>query len=161
MSARAARSPASLDIRERGAQRLYQEIAATYDPRVGFAKGVEAALRATLALFAADPDLARLLTAEPFPEDEASIACYRRWKKRYGALLRHAAAGCPEASVHPPFVEPVLIDGIRSQISRRVLAGKTAELEALLPVLLEFVLVYYLDPQQTASYVRAARAKPL
>lgn len=156
----AARNAASPDARQRGDERLHKAIVASYVPGAGFAERVEAALRATLALFAADPALARLLTVEPCLGDKVAIECHQRWKKRYSALLRHAAADSPLALTHPPFLEPILIDCIRSQISRSVLAGETAELPALIPDLLEFVLVYYLDPLETASQIRALRAMP-
>jgi hypothetical protein len=103
-----------------------------------------------LALFAAEPELARQLTVDPCLGDEADLACQQRWSKRYGALLRHAAAERPETLTHPPFLEPTLIGGITFQISRSVLAGEAAELETLLPGLLEFVLVYYLVPQDAS-----------
>ena len=150
---------ASADARKRGAERLHEAIAAAYDPRADFAEKVEVALGAALAFLAAEPDLAHQLAVEPyFLWDDASVACRERWRKRYGALLRHAAAQSPEALTHPPFVEPALIGGIRFQIALRVIAGQTAELPALLPGLLRFVLSYYMDPKQTASHVRAFRA---
>ena len=128
---------------ERAAQRLRDTIAAACDPRDAFADRVQAGLRVALALLAADPALARLLTVEPFLGDGDPLPRYRHWQKRYGALLRRAAAESPEALTNPPFVEPALIGGIRSQIADLVLAGEDDRLEDLLPGFTEFLLAYY------------------
>ncbi len=160
MSAVPTFNTASPDARERCAERLHEAISAAHDPDADFPEQVRSAIAAALALLAADPALTRLLTVEPCPGDKAAIGCHQRWKKRYGALLRNAAADSPQALTHPQFLEPILIDCIRARISRSVLAGEAAELEALLPDLLEFVLTYYLDPKQTASHVRVVRAMP-
>ncbi len=130
-------------VYERGAQRLHDAITAVCDPHASFADRVQAALRAALALLAADPDLARLLTVEPYLDDDDTFLRYQHWKKHYGALLRRAAAESPEASTNPPFVEPALIGGLRSQIAHRVLVGETNRLEDLLPGFTEFLLAYY------------------
>ena len=108
----------SAAVYERGAQRLHDAIATSCDPREPFAERVQAALRAALALLAADPTLARLLTVEPCLGSELVIRRHQRWQKRYGALLRRAAAESPEASSHPSFLEPALIGGLRFQVAR-------------------------------------------
>lgn len=128
---------------ERGAERLHDVIAASCDPRAPFAERVQSGLRVALALLVADPDLARLLTVEPYLDDDDTFLRYQHWKKRYGALLRRAAPESPEALTNPPFVEPALIGGIRSQIAHCVLAGEADRLEDLLPGFTEFLLAYY------------------
>jgi hypothetical protein len=141
---------------EHGAERLLGAITATCDPRAGFAVQVEVALRAALEFLASEPGLARRLTVEPRLGDEAGIRSYQRWQKLYGALLRRAAGAHPELPIHPRFLEPALIGGIRFQIARHVLAGEAAKLEALTPELLQFVLSYYLEPGQASAIVCAS-----
>ena len=138
--------PVSAAAYDRGAERLLRTIALACDPRAGFAEQVEAALGVTLALFAAEPDLARLLALPPFGGDEEVMRCRHRWLRRYGAMLRRAAAGQPKAAAHPPLLEPTLIGGIYFQISRYLLDDRAEQLQDLLPDLREFLLVYYLGP---------------
>ena len=137
------------------AERLLAEIAAACASQTGFAERVQAALRAALAIFTAEPELARLLTAEPHPEDEIAIRRHRRAKERYGAMLRRAAGEDPDLPSRPSFLEPLLIGGVSSLISRSLLAGKTAELEELL----QFVFVYYPGRRRTTRHVRANRVR--
>jgi hypothetical protein len=147
-------APAVAEDYERGAERLLAAIAVALEPGASFPQQVESALRATLALFAAEPELGRLLTVQPFAGDEVALDCYQRWQQRCAALLRAAAARSPSAYVHPPFLEPALIDGISWQISRRLLAEGPEHLEDLLPSLLEFVLLCYFGPEQTGQPIR-------
>ena len=148
-----ASSPSAFD---HGAERLLETITATCDPRAGFAKQVESAFSAALALLATEPGLAHLLTVEPRLGNEAAIRSYQRWKKRYGALLRHAAGTDAELPVHPRFLEPALIGGICFQVRRHVLAGRSTELPALLPELLKFVLSCYVEPNQASRIAHAS-----
>ncbi len=53
-----------------------------------------------------------------------------------------------------PTTEEALVGGMVSLISRRIIAGKTAELEALLPDLVEFTLTPYIG---SADAVKVAR----
>jgi hypothetical protein len=149
-------SPTGTDY-ERGAERLRATIVAACERGAAFPARVEAALRATLALLAAEPELARLLAVQPHGAGADAHHCYREGLKRYGALLRRAAASDPQASVQPDFLEPAVIAGIVWQIARSLLADGPEALEGLLPALLEFVLVYYLDPAQATRIARSAR----
>ncbi|HWW66615.1 MAG TPA: hypothetical protein VNY83_01395 [Solirubrobacterales bacterium] len=144
-------APSIAEDYERGAERLLAAIALAVEPGASFPEQVETALRTILALFAAEPELGRLLTVQPFAGDEAALDCYQRWQQRSAALLRAAAARSPSAHVHPPFLEPALIDGISWQISRRLLAGGADHLEDLLPSLMEFVLLCYFGPEQAGQ----------
>jgi hypothetical protein len=141
---------------ERGAERLLEAIGVAGEPGAGFAEQVEVALRATLALFAADPELARLLAVWPYGAGEEAVRCYQQGLERYGSLLRRTAASDPEASIQPNLVESALIGGIAWQITRRLLDDGAESLEDLLPDLLEFVLVYYYGPGEGRRLARTA-----
>ena len=136
---------------ELGAERLLEEVAAACESAAGFPQCVEAALRATLRLFAAEPELGLRLTVRPFAGDELALHRQERWQGRFADLLRDAAARSPGASVHPPFVEPALIAGIRWKISSRLLRDGAEPLEDLLPGLMEFVLACYFGPEADQS----------
>jgi hypothetical protein len=141
-------------IYDHGAKRLLEAIAATCDPRAGFAARVEAGLRSSLSLLAGDPVLARTLTVEADFDEQA---LYRRqhWQERCSVLLADAAMSLES---HPDldFMELTLIGGISSLIAQRVVAGEAENLEQLLPGLLEFVLIFYLGPAEVARIARAA-----
>jgi hypothetical protein len=141
---------------ERGAGRLLETVTVACRPGAGFAAQVEAALRAGLALFAAEPELGRLLTVRPFDGGEEVVGCCLRWQRRCGELLRAAAARDPGAYVHPPFVAPALVAGICWRISQSLQVEGAEQLEDLLPDLLQFVFVSYFGAEQA---VRLARAR--
>ena len=50
--------------------------------------------------------------------------------------------------------EEALVGGMMSLISRRIIAGKTAELESLLPDLVEFTLTPYLGSDEASKVAR-------
>ena|ERR1700679_58374 len=140
---------------ERDAKRLLETVTAVCEPSAGFAEQVEASFRATLGLFAAEPELGRLLTVRPFDGSDEAIGCYLRWQRRCGKLLRAAAARDPSAYVHPPFVEPALISGICWRIAQPLQAEGAEHLEDLLPDLLQFVFVSYFGAEQAGRLTRA------
>jgi hypothetical protein len=149
------RLPVTASIYDRGAERLFDAIAATCDPRAGFAARVEAGLRAGLSFLARDPILARTRVVEA-ELDEQALRRRQHWQERGSELLRGAALSLES---HPDldFMERTLIGGISSLIAQQVVAGEAGNLELLLPGLLEFVLIFYLGPAEVARIARAAR----
>jgi hypothetical protein len=142
---------------EHAAEALLSVIEAACESRTDFVEKVESALHASLVFLAADPSSARLLTVEPYAAGGDAVRRHQYWLQRYGALLR-AASGCePKVPAHPDFVEPMIVAGIGWQISRRVLTPRVEELEQLLPDLLEFILVFYLDPIEVRRVVNEIR----
>jgi hypothetical protein len=142
---------------DHAAERLRDAVLAPCATRADFPGKVEAALRVTLRLLAADPELAHLLTAQPYVGgDEQALRAQQHWQSRFGDMLRDAAAGHPAPASRPRFLEPFLIGGVRFQIGRQVLAGEAAQLERLLPDLLEPLLAFYLGPEEAGRIARAA-----
>lgn len=149
------RAEADLD---NGARRLLSVLEARVDPDATFPMQVETALAASLAFLEADRDLARLLLtpcrAAPERPDRRAV-----WIDLLGHRLRSLAAADPAVLLPPPFLEPCLIDGVAWQIRRRLEDPGEAALTPLLPGLLEFLLVYYLTPAETAPHVGACLAR--
>ncbi len=116
-----------------------------YDSEREWPLRVRAALAAWLELLAADPDLARLLTAEPFVAGPVIAA-------RYKAAIDHAtpflAAGRelrpPDADFLPPTTERGLLGAVNGLVSRQVKAGRAESLGELLPDIVQFALTPYL-----------------
>jgi hypothetical protein len=98
-------------------------------------------LAAALTFFEQNPELSRDLAV--LGGDVLTLEAQRGWIASFGELLRGAAAGLPGLSSGPRFRERFLIEGIRFQVGRRVLAGETASLQELRPELLRIVLAYY------------------
>lgn len=141
---------------ERDAERLLNTVVAACEPGATFAEQVEAALRATLALFTVEPELGCRLTMRPFDGgDDEVTGRYLHWQGRYAELLAAAAARDPAAYAHPPFVAPALVSGICWRISQGLQADEAQHLEELLPDLLEFVFVSYFGAERADQLARA------
>jgi hypothetical protein len=144
---------------EDGARRLLVEVRAACAGCEGLPARLEAALRAALGLLASEPDLARLLTVDPYlGEDRVAFDAHRRWVGRLGDMLRAAAAEDPRASRGSDFLAAFLIGGVRFQVARLVLNGECAELLRLLPGTLEALLAYYFEPGEPPRLAREALA---
>ena len=103
-----------------------------------------AALAAWLDYLAADPAVARLLTAEPFVAGPAIAERYREALERAVPYLRagREQRGA-EGDLLPPTTEKGLLGAVNGLIARQVKAGRAAELGGLLPDLVQFVLTPY------------------
>jgi hypothetical protein len=143
-----------------GAERLLTRVREACAGGTDLPTRLEAALRVALETLASDPDLARLLTVDPYLDDEhGALDALRGWIGRFGELLRRAAEEDPRASpVEPAFLAPFLIGGVRFQIARLVLNGEASDLPRLLPSLLEGLLSYYFEPGEPRHLALAALA---
>jgi AcrR family transcriptional regulator len=132
---------------------LHARAAAAVDRVDGWREGVRAATETTLALLAADPALARLVSAEILCA--GSCGQVRR-QALIGALIPLLRRGRAEDPLGPelsPTLEFALLGGTISLIGREVGAGRAARLGELAPDLVELLLAPYLG---TATATRAA-----
>jgi hypothetical protein len=142
---------------EAAAERLFTAVREACAETDGLPARLALGLSAALELLAADPEMARLLTVDPYlGGGGAALEAHRAWIARFGDLLRAAVAADPRASVKPSFLAPFLIGGVRFQIARLVLKGEGADLLRLLPGTLEALLAYYLEPGEPRRLARAA-----
>lgn len=141
---------------DRGAERVLTTLGSACEPDADFPSRLEAALRAVLELFAAEPELGRLLTVRPFTAQGEALPSYLRLQRRCADMLRAAARRSPDAYANPPFVEPALIGGICWGISRRLDSDGPKRLPELLPDLMEFLLACYYGPEQATALSRAS-----
>lgn len=138
-----------------GARRLFEAVREACLGGADFPARLEAGLRAALELLAADPDLAQLLTVQPFISGSGEdLAGLRHWLGRFAELLRDAAADHFEADSHPRLSELFLLGGVRFQIARLTLNGEAADLPRLLPVTLDVLLAYYVEPVEARRLAR-------
>jgi AcrR family transcriptional regulator len=108
---------------------------------------VRAALATMLRFLAGEPELARVCMIEPVAAG-GEIAARHRASMR--SLVEILKAGRPEHGGERPLpeaTEETLVGGVLSLIVREIGAGRTAQLEQLLPDLVELTLAPYLGPE--------------
>jgi hypothetical protein len=142
-----------------GARLLYAAVNDACEGGEDLPARLESGLRAVLRVLADEPELAYQLTVAPYMEaDDAALGGLGEWLRRFGDLLRRAAAEDPRASEESSFIAHFLIGGVRFQIGRLVLNGESAELLRLLPGNLEALLAYYFEPGEPRRLAHIALA---
>lgn len=119
---------------------------------------VRAALATMLRFLAAEPELARLCMVEPVAAGGEIAARHRASMQGFVEILK---AGRPEHSGERPLpeaTEETLVGGIVSLIVREISAGRTEELEKLLPDLVELILAPYLGNEEAERLARSDAA---
>lgn len=109
---------------------------------------VRAALATMLRFLAGEPELARICMIEPVAAGGEIAARHRASMQ---ALVEILKAGRPEHAGERPLpeaTEETLVGGIVSLIVREISAGRTEQLEGLLPDLVELTLAPYVGPEQ-------------
>jgi hypothetical protein len=149
--------PASAAEFDQAATRALAAILATRTPRHPFAYRVEAGLAAALELFDRESRLASTLLVEAGP-DPILRERQASWAETYANLLRDTASQAPELHLPPSFLEPQLIAGLRARLRGARRVPGAPPLLAQLPAALEFLLAYYMEPDQLAPIVGACRA---
>jgi len=115
---------------------------------------VRAALATMLRFLAGEPELARLVMIEPISAGGEIAARHRSSMQGLVEILK---AGRPEhAGEHPlpEATEEALVGGIVSLVIREISAGRTEQLERLLPDLVELTLAPYVGAEQAEKLAR-------
>jgi hypothetical protein len=144
-----------------GARHLFALVQAACAESGDLPAHLEAGLRTALGTLAAEPELAYLLTVEPYlGAEDGAPGAQRKWFRRFGGLLNDAAASDPRTAPESSFLGPFLIGGVRFQIGRLVLHDEGPDLLRLLPGTLEALLAYYFEPGEPRGLARAALGGP-
>jgi len=143
----------------------YDTVMAELSERVGAAfaevddwpHGVRAGIGAMLAFLASEPNLARLCMVEALV---AGPVVVERYDAAIQGLVPYLEAGREGRSEEvlsrlSSTTEEALVGGMVSLISRRIIAGQAAELEELLPDLVEFALTPYIGSDEASKVARA------
>ena len=133
---------------ERSVERLEPKVAEAYGSEREWPQAVRAALLALLTEFSEDPDVARLLTAEPFVAGSEVARHHERLVERLVPYLRQGRELREGADALPPTTERGLLGSGNSLIARQALAGADTDYLRLLPDLLQFLLTPYLGPAE-------------
>ena len=109
------------------------------------------------SFLAAEPNLARLCMVEALVAGPAVVERYDAAIQSFVPYFQEGREGRPPEVLSrlSPTTEEALVGGMVSLISRRIIAGKTEELEELLPDLVEFTLTPYLGSAEAAEIAKS------
>jgi AcrR family transcriptional regulator len=135
---------------------LRERVGEAFDAAADWPHAVRAGIAAMLRFLAAEPNLARLCMVEALV---AGPVVVERYDAAIQSFVPYFQSGREGRSAEvlarlSPTTEEALIGGMISLISRRIIAGRTAELEILLPDLVEFTLAPYLGSDEAATVAR-------
>lgn len=137
---------------------LRKRVGEAFEAQEEWPQAVRAGIAAMLEFLAAEPHLARLSMVEALVAGPVVI---ERYDAAIQSLVPYFAAGREGLSKEvlaglSPTTEEALVGGMVSLISRRIFAGRTDELESLLPDLVEFTLTPYLGSAKAAKAAKAS-----
>jgi len=137
---------------------LRKGVAEAFDGVEDWAQAVRAGIAAMLGFLAAEPNLARLCMVEALVAGPVVVDRYDEAIQSFVPYFRKGREGLSPTALADlsPTTEEALAGGMVSLISRRIVAGRAAELEELLPDLVEFTLTPYLGVSGAARIARAA-----
>ena len=124
-----------------------------YESEEDWVEALRAGLDALLAGFSAEPDMARLLTAEPFVAGPQAALRHRELIESLAPCLRKGR----ELAGHelPPSAELGLLGSANSLIGRRAFSTDDTDFESLAPDLMQFLLNPYLGPAEARRLATA------
>lgn len=119
-------------------------------------RAIKAGIGAMLGFLSAEPHLARLCMVEALVAGPVVVERYDAAIQSFVPYFKLGREGrSPEILARlSPTTEEALVGGMVSLISRRIIAGRTGELEGLLPDLVEFTLTPYLGSKEAAKIAK-------
>lgn len=126
------------------AEYLHRLIADAVEPVDGWPQEVSVALEEILRFFVAEPRLAKICMVDALTAGPRAAERYQEAIVGFVPLLRPGRKLRRAKSELPGSTEDTIIGSIASLISREILAGRTAELEALHEDFVAFALTPYL-----------------
>jgi len=136
---------------------LNRRVGEAFEQEDEWPQAVRAGIAAMLEFLAAEPHLARLSMVEALVAGPVVVERYDAAIHSVVPFFEAGREGRPAEVLEglSPTTEEALVGGMVSLISRRIFADRTAELETLLPDLVEFALTPYLGSAQAAKVARA------
>ncbi len=138
--------------------KLRERVGQAFREQSEWPHAVRAGIAAMLVFLAAEPNLARLCMVEALVAGPVVVERYDSAIQSFVPYFQNGREGrSPKVLARlSPTTEEALVGGMMSLISRRIIAGRTAELESLLPDLVEFTLTPYLGSDEAAAAAREA-----
>lgn len=137
-------------------EQLGERVSRAYEGQDDWPHAIKAGIAAMLSFLATEPSLARLCMVEALV---AGPVVVERYDAAIQSLVPYFRAGRKGRSREvldrlSPTTEEALVGGMVSLVSRRIFAGRTEDLEQLLPDLVEFALTPYLGSTEAAAVAR-------
>ncbi|MFL5898185.1 MAG: TetR/AcrR family transcriptional regulator [Solirubrobacterales bacterium] len=137
---------------------LNQRVGEAFEQEGEWPQAVRSGIAAMLEFLTAEPHLARLSMVEALVAGPVVVEHY---DAAIQSLVPYFEAGRNGRSDDvlaglSPTTEEALVGGMVSLLSRRIFADRTAELESLLPDLVEFTLTPYLGSAEAAKVAHEA-----
>ena len=138
-------------------EQLRERVEEAYKGEAEWTEGIRAGIGAMLTFLASEPNLARLAMVEALVAGPVVVERYDAAVQTFLPYLNAGREGRPKAVLDrlSDSTEEALVGGMVSLIARRIVAGQTAELESLLPDLVEFTLAPYVGNDEAAKIARA------
>jgi AcrR family transcriptional regulator len=135
---------------------MRERVGQAFEGGADWAHAVKDGIAAMLGFLAAEPNLARLCMVEALVAGPVVVERYDAAIQSFVPYFQTGREGrsAEVLSRLSPTTEEALVGGMMSLISRRIIAGKAAELEALLPDLVEFTLTPYLGSAEAVKIAR-------
>jgi AcrR family transcriptional regulator len=135
---------------------LRERVSAAFEETEEWPRAIRAGIEAMLQFLAAEPNLARLCMVEALVAGPAVVERYDAAIQSFVPYFQEGREGRPKEVLDrlSATTEEALVGGMVSLISRRIIAGKTEELEDLLPDLVEFTLTPYLGSAEAAEIAK-------
>lgn len=137
-------------------ERMRERVDEAFQAEDEWPLATRAGIAAMLSFLASEPNLARLAMVEAMV---AGPVVVERYDAAVRTFLPHLAAGRKGASKEvlkhlSDSTEEALVGGMVSLVSRRIVAGRTEELESLLPDLTEFTLAPFVGSDEASRIAR-------
>jgi AcrR family transcriptional regulator len=136
---------------EKGVEDLRPLVVQAYRSEEEWPQRIRAVLATFLAEFAQYPELARLLTAEPFVAGPEIARMHKAAIEELVPFLRQGRELREGGEPLPETAERGILGAVNSMVGRQVTAGRGEELESLLPDLTQFVLTPYLGAAEARA----------
>jgi AcrR family transcriptional regulator len=133
---------------ERAVEGLEPAVAEAYAGEAEWPRAIRAALLAGLGEFSERPEVARLLTSEPFVAGPGIARHHEQLVERLVPFLHRGRELRKGADSLPPTTERGLLGAANSLIARHAL-GSDSDYTQLLPDLLQFILIPYLGAAES------------
>jgi AcrR family transcriptional regulator len=120
-----------------------------------WARRVQVGVIALFALLADEPALAAIVLAEGLRAGRGVYDRYQAAIESFVQLLREGAPDGPGGHPVPSTTDAAVVGGIAALLSRRAIAGESADLTGLVPEVLEFVLTPHLGTEAARRIISA------
>jgi hypothetical protein len=136
--------------------RVRVERACLAEPDSDWPAQVSSGITAALDFAAAHPGDAQALTNDALAMGKDGFSHYDRMLSHFAAGLLPGRTERPDGELLPEITEKMMVGGLASLIAQRLDFGRHAELPALAPEAIQFVLTPYLGTDEARRVARTA-----